>query len=144
MYLSDTGDVGALAGDGTQTRNELVMVQLQIVDEFLGLQVPDEERTRPFGLVAADQDASVVGDQQRIEEAVLAHFERGHTVAVLQTHQVDVHAVPRQRHHVRIPVQTEQRQFLVHDTCHINPMQSHFSTWYYNTGQQKETFFSGV
>lgn len=75
-----------------------MVVHFEIVDELLGLQVPHEERARPLRLVAAHEDPAVVRDEQRVEEAVLAHLERGHAIAVLQADQVHVHPVARQRH----------------------------------------------
>ena len=61
------------------------MIHFEVVNEFLGLKVPNEEGTGSLGLVAADEKSAVVRDEQRIEESILAHFERRHTVAILQT-----------------------------------------------------------
>lgn len=63
-HLANTGDVGAFASDGAKPGREFVVKHLEVVNELFGLQVPDEKRTRPFGLIPADEDPTVVRNEQ--------------------------------------------------------------------------------
>lgn len=71
-----------------------MVIHFQVVNQLFGLQIPYEQRARPFGFVTADEESAVVRDEQRVEEAILAHFESSDAIAVLQADQVDVHSVP--------------------------------------------------
>ena len=97
------------ARDGGDARDELVPGDAQVMQQLPVAHVPDEQREGLLYGVPTHAHLAVGADEQTVEEAVLAHLERCHDVAVGVAHHVDAHPVARQRDHVLVVVDAEVR-----------------------------------
>jgi hypothetical protein len=113
-YFANTADVVSLISDRCKAGDKIVVGDAEIVHEFSGRETPNKQRKRFLGFVSADEYATVLGHQQRVEEAILSSFKSGHAVARIEVHQVHVHSVAGQCDEVLVIVQTKIGHFLVH------------------------------